>query len=157
MDQLMSIRRRIEAGRAATARDGFTLLEVTIAMVILAIGMLTMTGAQLHAMRGGQAGRHTSGASAIAQSQMEQLQRARWLSPALVATAPGWTAPVVVNSTIATNGGPAIEMVYNVNWRITDIQPGELKGIDIQVVWNEPNRGNRTYYLSSGRYNHEGL
>ncbi len=158
MDQLMRNRRRETDSRSSSRskRGGFTLLEMTIAMAILAFGMLAMTKAQIQAIQGGRNGRHRSGAVEIAQSQMEQLQGMRW-TPELDTTAPGWTAPITVNTSIDTTAGPVTEMAYNVNWRITDIQPGVLKAIDVQVVWNEPKRGNLTFVLSSGRYNHEGL
>jgi hypothetical protein len=53
---------------------------------------------QLHAMRSGSSGRHATQAAAIAQSQMEQLQRLRWTS--LATTAGAFTAPVAVNHTV---------------------------------------------------------
>ncbi|MCZ6782494.1 MAG: prepilin-type N-terminal cleavage/methylation domain-containing protein [Proteobacteria bacterium] len=134
------------------SRAGFTLVEIMIALTILAFGLLTVAAAQLHAMRGARSGKHTSQALAIAQSQMEQLQRMRWTSLAPT----GWTPGVVVSKTVE---GPVnqVEQTYTVQWRITNLIPNTSRAVDVRVAWVEPNRPNRSYTVSSARYNHEGL
>jgi len=128
-----------------------TLLELMIALVVLAFGLLTVAAAQIHAMRGSSSGRHTTQAASIAQSQLAQLQRQRWTT----IPATGWTAPVTVTNTVQAPANMN-EETYAVSWRIADL-PGERRAIDVRVTWNEPNRPARSYTLSSVRYNYEGL
>jgi prepilin-type N-terminal cleavage/methylation domain-containing protein len=72
MDQLI---RPLLRARARRRSEGFTLIEVVVAMGILATGLLAVSAAQLYAMRGGRQGRHTTDAAEIAQSQIENFQR----------------------------------------------------------------------------------
>jgi len=140
--------------RPHRARSGFTLLEVSIAIVVFAIGMLGLSAMQLHAMRSGGSGRHATQAAAIAQSQLEQLERLRWTD--LTTTAGAFTAPATVSNLVqaATNES---EMAYQMAWRVADVQAGWTRSIDVRVTWDEPRRPNRSVVLSSLRYNREGL
>jgi len=136
------------------SRGGFTLLEVSIAIGVFAIGMLGLSAMQLHALRGGGSGRHATQAAAIAQSQMEQLDRLRWTD--LTTTAGAFTAPVTVSNLVQAST-PESEMSYAVSWRIADVQLGWTRSIDVRVTWDEPKRPNRSVVLSSLRFNREGL
>ncbi len=137
----------------ASKRAGFSLIEVTIALLILGFGLLTVSSAQIHAMRAGQDGRHKTRAVAIAQSQMEQLQRLRW-TPELNATA--WTVPVTVNTSVQAPNN-MVERAYSVSWRITNVIPNRMRAIDVRVSWVSATRGNVSYVVSSNRFNYEGL
>ena len=133
--------------------SGFTLLEVTIAMAVLAFGLLSLAAMQLQAMRSGNWGRHTTAALAVAESQMERLQRLRWTSLAPA----GWSSVRAVDNAVDSPNNE-IEQTYSLQWRATDVVAGAMRSLDVQVVWNEPNRGsNRTINISSARFNHEGL
>ena len=55
-----------------------TLLEVMIALAVLAMGLLAMLAMQISAMRGGKYGRHTTEAAQLARDQMEYLHRLDW-------------------------------------------------------------------------------
>jgi prepilin-type N-terminal cleavage/methylation domain-containing protein len=142
-----------ELSRSAR-RAGFTLLEIAIALAVFAVGMLALAAMQLHAMRSGSSGRHATQAAAIAQSQMEQLQRLRWTN--LATTGGTFTAPVTVSHTVQGDVDQ-VEMAYAVDFRIADVEPGWTRSIDVRVTWDEPNRPNRRVVLSSLRYNREGL
>jgi Tfp pilus assembly protein PilV len=144
MRRVRSIRRRRAPG------DGFTLIEVMIAGVILGFGLLTMALMQLSALSGGRAGRHTTQAAVVARDQMEIFQTLSWTDPQLNATA-GWTAPVTVNN--APDGGPGTEQSYSVVWRITNVDPNWMKNVDVRVTWNEPRFAGKTLTISSVRYN----
>lgn len=143
--------RRAEPIRAAHARtQGFTMIEVMIAVAILGFGLLTMAMMQLQAMNGGRSGRHSTQAAVMARDRMEQFQRVTWTDPLLTATG-GWTAPVTLNN--APTGGPGNEQSYAVSWRITNVDANWIKNVDVRVSWNEPRFSNRTVTLSGVRYN----
>jgi len=143
--------RLTDAGRRrARRREGFTLIEVMVALGILAAGLLAVAAAQLYAMRGGTTGRHTTDAAAIAHSQLERFQRADFTT--LVPTA-GW-APAggqTVQTVVQTSPADQVEMTYTVQWRIADVTP-DLKSVDVRVTWDEPNRPNRNITLSTRRH-----
>jgi len=153
MDQLI---RRMRRAARAKRRGGFTLLEVMVAMGILATGLLAVSAAQLYAMRGGRAGRHTTDAAEFAQQKIEELARRAWAD--IPSTGGAWTpgAGEVHNNDVATQGANITEQTYSLQWRITDtVGPSGvfLKTIDVRVQWNEPNRPNRVYTISTMRHN----
>lgn len=142
-----------QAGRPRARRaraEGFTLLEVMIALAILGFGLLAMAAMQITAMNGGRSGRHTTQAAVIARDQMETFQRTAWTSPLLTATA-GWTVPITVNN--VPDGGAGSEQGYAVSWRIANVNPSWIKNVDVRVAWNDPNFAGRTLTISSTRYN----
>jgi Tfp pilus assembly protein PilV len=139
------------------------LIEVVIAMSILAVGLLTLAVMQLQALRQGAGGRELTAAATIARDQMEQMQRVPWATVAPT----GWTPPPWINvpgfaagdipmlvERASAPGAPTARQVYTVNWRVTAVggQPN-LMNVDMRVTWNEPNRPNRSYALSSTRWN----
>jgi type IV pilus assembly protein PilV len=136
MDQLR--RRRRTKARSA----GFTLVEVMIALSVLAAGLLTVAAAQLYAMRGGSSGRHTSDAASVAHSQLENFQRAAFED--LTATGGSWSTPPEVVDRVETS--------YSMQWRITDVDPN-LKSVDVRVTWDEPQRPGRRVILSTQVHN----
>jgi prepilin-type N-terminal cleavage/methylation domain-containing protein len=141
--------------RTRDRSEGFTLIEVVVAMGILATGLLAVSAAQLYAMRGGRSGRHTTDAAEIAQSQVETFQRMDWANAGLAATG-GWTAPAApttaVYGAVQTPGVPVVEQTYQISWRIVNVGT-YLKTIDVRVTWNEPNRPGRSYSVTTMRHN----
>jgi len=128
-------------------RGGFTLLEALIAMSILGVGLLALAAMQLFALRGGESGRRTTEAAAIAQDRMERIQRATWTD---VGPTGGWTTA----TTVSSPGQSAVQ--YDVSWRIADVAAGDTRSVDVQVTWDEPQRGSRSLAISSMRFNREG-
>jgi prepilin-type N-terminal cleavage/methylation domain-containing protein len=150
MERLM--RRRLDE-RRRHASGGFTLVELTIAIAVFAVGMLSLSAMLLAAMQGGSRGRHTTQASAIAESRMEQLQRLTW---AQIAPTAGWSTPVAVNNTVQAEADHN-EQTYMVDWRITNLVTDWTRAIDVRVTWDEPGRPNREVTFSSIRFNREGV
>jgi len=145
------MRRRLDESRRRGS-GGFTLVELTIAIAVFAAGMLSLSAMLLAATQGGSRGRHTTHASAIAESQMEQLQRLTWTQ---IAPTAGWSTPVTVHNTVQADANQN-EETYSVDWRITNLVTGWTREIDVRVTWDEPGRPNRSVTFSSVRFNHEG-
>lgn len=150
MEQLMAT-----AGRAAISRRGFTLLEVMLALTIMAIGVLSLSALQLMTMDYGNRGRHATQASAIAQSRIERLQHVSWTDASLQPTV-GWSGPTVVNAQVQ-DGGVVTQQSYDVYVRITNAVAGVSRNVDVRVDWDEPGRPGRSYGLSTLRYNFGGV
>ncbi len=150
---MVQLKKMQQTTREPRREAGFTLLEVMIALVVLAFGLLAVASAQIHAMRGGRSGRHTTFAVALAQTQMEQLQRSSWTT--LLPTG-GWSPGVPMGNTVDA-AVAQIEQNYTLSWQIADVVPNVVRTLDVRVNWNEPNRPGRSFTISSARYNHEGL
>lgn len=140
--------------RAAHARPrdaaGFTLIEVMIALTVLAIGLLGLAAMQLYAMGAGREGRNTTQAATIAQDQLEQFMSESWA--AMTDTAGAWSAAQTVNVDVDTGGGTQTQQAYQWRYRITDVVANWTKDVDVEVTWSEPKRGNQRVVMSTTRY-----
>jgi prepilin-type N-terminal cleavage/methylation domain-containing protein len=143
------------ATRRAANHGGFTLIEVMIVIGILAFGLLSLSSMQLHAMKGGNQGRHASRAAALAESEMEFLQFASWDSGAIDPTT-GWTTPTTRQTEVQVYSGTGVEQTYSLSYRVTDLVPTFTRAIDIEVSWTELGGRARSVILSSIRFNREG-
>lgn len=108
-----------------------SLLEVMVALAILATGMLAMLMMNISALRSGRQGRDVTEASRVAQQQMEFLQGEPWASLAPTS----WTAPVSV--TAKTTGGSGVGQSFNVRYRVVADTDTNLRHIDVEVSWTE--------------------
>ena len=98
-----------------------TLLEVMIALGVLAVGLLAMLAMQVSAMRSGKYGRHTTEAAQLARDQMEYLHRLDWGDAAIQPT--GWTVDFLGSGATETinvdsASGTQQEMTYTVSYRV---------------------------------------
>ena len=149
--------------RARPRAAGFSLIEVVIAMGILAFGLLTLALLQIHALTQGATGRHTLDASIIGRSHLEQVDRLPWatLTAATGAgwQAAGWAGAPPVNVTVNTaGGGTLVEHAYTVDWRVTAVGAlACLRDVELRVRWNEEDFTNqRQSILATRRYNSGG-
>jgi Tfp pilus assembly protein PilV len=131
-----------------------TILEVMIALGVLAFGLLAMLAMQVSAMRGGKYGRHTTQAAQLARDQMEFLHRLDWSDALIGPTA--WTPPVPIVMTVDSAAGQRQEMVYNVSYRVTNDADPNLRLVDVRVIWTEENASvgapPRRYAMSTIRH-----
>ena len=130
--KLPKIARRREAGSS--------LVETSLALVILGVGLLAMLAVQISALHQSRWGRHTTDAAQIARDQMEQILRIPFADPAVADTG-GWTLPLALNQTVTSAAGASIEQTFNLQWRITDspVDPN-IKAVDVRVNWFEANQ-----------------
>jgi type IV pilus modification protein PilV len=153
MDRLTNI--------GAKRRRGMTLVEVMIAVVLLAIGLLSMLALQMHAMRGSQLGRHYTDAAQFARDRMEALQQLPWTHVDFAPTA--WTAATNETLEVQIDGEPNSALqTYQVQHRITvdPVAGADVRLIDVRVTWYEPNDDpadppRRRYAMTSSRFNDE--
>lgn len=113
------------SGRRSLARrgDGFTLVEVMVALVVFAIGVLAMATLIPFGTRSATKSGESTRASEIASSAMERLLDTPYSDPDLAAG--GHTDP--------SNPYPGS---YHVTWNVEDNQPDSLcKRITITVKW----------------------
>ncbi len=150
-----------KARTAHRSSAGFSIIEVMIALTVLAFGILAMTVMQLEALKQGGAGRHTTDAAAVGRTYLEQAQRipfvtvdglkdTGWLVPA-------WAGARASYDTAVANpsGAVAIEHSYNVLWRISSVAATTcVLDVEMQVTWPEANRtAPKALTLATRRYN----
>ncbi len=148
--------------RRRASADGFTLIEVVIAIAVLGFGLLTLAIMQLQALSQGSAGRHTSDAAAVARTHVEQVMRLPWSELDVAQGIGTWTNPSWAGAgpTVNVNvdmpgGGTAVEHTYNVQWRVTDVGTNQcLRDVEIRVSWAEEGLpANKSFDLATRRYN----
>jgi type IV pilus modification protein PilV len=150
----------MSTSRRTRTSAGLSLLEVMIAMTILAVGLLGMLSMQLQAMSSTSTGRHVTDAARIGLDQLETLKYQSWASTAPTA----WTAPVVVTGAEAVApvavvaGAPAaVPQAFNISWRISAVAGlVDARQIDVRVTWREngdhAGMPPRRYAVSSFKY-----
>ena len=123
-------------GKSKRKQEGWTLIEVLVAIVILCVGLLAVGTMQISAIRGNFMGGNTSIALTLASQKMEDLLNRNYTDAAL---ANGAHTEQVSDSGVVAAGG-----FYRRDWTITDTVTGAsnwptMKEITIIVSWE----GNR--------------
>lgn len=146
---------RFEASVAARAgrsrrRAGMTLVEIMIALVVLAFGLLGVAAMQVRAITESSGGQHLSTASAIARNRVEELLRIDWDAAVLNDTGGNWRA-----ATTIPDPAPGSVLRFARSERIDDdaATPADttLKAIEVRVTWTDEKRQNRSVVLTSAR------
>ncbi len=91
-----------------TAQSGFTLIEVLIAVIVLAVGLIAMARFQATVLQGSSLARERSEAVALAEQKIEQLRNYRDLTNS--STALDYSD---IAASCATGGGTTEEAVYS--------------------------------------------
>jgi len=149
--------------RTATRQSGVTLVEMMVALGIMAFGILTMALMQLAALKQGTQGQHTTDAAAVGRTYLEQVHRLPWSELTTAVAAGDWTNPswaganpsVTVALDTPISGTAAPGQTYAVTWRVTDVAGNScLRDVEIRITWNEQDfSAPRTLTLSTRRYN----
>ena len=101
---------------------GFTLLELMIALVILAVGLLGLASLQVMAIKGNSYGQQMTVASTLAQNQLEQLRQ---------------TAGALANGNDSVTDQNGI--TYTRNWQVTPNSPqAGATTVLITISWTGP-------------------
>lgn len=79
------VRTRNRFARAATAQDGFTVVEVLVAVLVLTVGLIVLIGAFDPARRLSTQAERRQVASAIAEQEIQRVQALAWAKIALAA------------------------------------------------------------------------
>jgi type IV pilus assembly protein PilV len=103
---------------------GFSLVEVLIALLILAISLLALAGLMVTTTRNSSFGGHMTEASTFAQDKLEQLR----VSP--------WAGVATGNDT--TQGSTGI--TYARNWTVTPNGDGNQRWVSITINWTDPTK-----------------
>lgn len=121
---------------------GMTLVETTIALGILAVGMLAMMAAQATSLQQNNQGRHTTEAAQIARDQLEFIQRLPWTHASVLPSA-GWQAARTVTQTVQRANGQAgtTEESFTTDWRVQAGSNPNLRRVEVRIQWTEDASG----------------
>jgi prepilin-type N-terminal cleavage/methylation domain-containing protein len=136
----MSIMRT--SGARLSRQSGFTMVELLIAMAILATGILAVVAMQISTARNNTSGNLYTQANMLAMSQLEILKNMD--VSLLVPGAYNDPAPIDENGQA---GG-----IYVRSWTITDIGVGS-RALTVVVQWNRKGRTSRVEVSSNTRGN----
>ena len=119
--------------RLQSKREGFTLIEVMIALVILAVGILALATMQIVSIRTNAFSTDMSYATMLAQTQFEQFRNMDYDS-----------IPPTGTTVIPTSETPK-GIPYTIDLTVNDDQPAtDMKTIELEVQWQGAPAGSAT-------------
>ncbi len=114
--------------RWARKEEGFTLIEVAIALLILVLGIVGVAKMQSEAIKGSSFSMEMTDGINLAQDEVEFLK-------SLSSSSTSFGIGTHVTSPISSSLGRS----YNISWTVSQISTGILK-VDVTSTWQE--RGN---------------
>jgi type IV pilus assembly protein PilV len=114
-------------------QKGFTLLEVLMGLIVLAVGLLAAAEMQITSIKGNHSGSNLTRATILCQDKLEELKNARYSDPALISGQP----PQQI-----TESG----MDYTIRYDVTPLG-NTMKEIEATVEWSD--RGGHRVTLST--------
>jgi type IV pilus assembly protein PilV len=118
------------------SQQGFTLIEVLVAIIILTIGLLGTAGLTTGIIRGNHFSKNITSATAAAQTQLESVKSGGY-SYALAANFP--------NDSVTMGG-----MAFTRATTITANSPAaNMKTVSVTVTWTETNNTSRSLTLQT--------
>ena len=122
-------KKRIKLLKNRSKKDnGFSLIELLIAMSIMALGMLAAASMQYSAVRNNTTGNTSTQATMLAKATLEMLKNQDIDSTALA------VGDYVDSTKVDANGNPG--GIYNRNWRI-DLLGTSARRISVTVEWTK--------------------
>ena len=115
--------------RKRTRCAGFTLIEVMIALVVLAAGLLALATMQIVSIRSNAFSSEMTYSTMLAQQQLEILKNMNFSDGNL--SSGNHTLPHII-------GDKGI--LYTVSWQVVDTT-ADMKTITLQVIWQSPRLG----------------
>ncbi len=145
--------RKILTGPVKNAEAGFSVLEVMIAAIVIAIGILAVAGMHVAAMKGNTTGRDVSIGMAVGYGKLAELRSLNYYLDVSNATNPS-NPPLIVDPRLSegeyedhvnSSGNcpdDANDCIYHIQWTISNEgnqhAPGAMKKVNISVSWPSP-------------------
>jgi prepilin-type N-terminal cleavage/methylation domain-containing protein len=112
---------------------GFTLIEVMIAIVLFAIGLLAFAGLEVVALRNSTYAKEYGKANTYAQQKVEEMKGTDWTS--------------------VSTGSDTLEGKFTRTWGVT----GDIKTLGVTVSWVDPSYGTKQVNLQTDLYSNPAM
>jgi type IV pilus assembly protein PilV len=126
--------------RRAISQDGFTLIEVFIAIFLLTVSLLGTAALTTGVIRGNQASRNMTTATALAESCLEENRRVGYSSAGAVPA--GGSNSCVSGTATVSSGGVAFTRTLTIDTSVANI-----KTLTVAVSWSEGAVGTKSVSL----------
>jgi prepilin-type N-terminal cleavage/methylation domain-containing protein len=126
--------------RRAISQDGFTLIEVFIAIFLLTVSLLGTAALTTGVIRGNQASRNMTTATALAESCLEENRRVGYSSAGAVPA--GGSNSCVSGTATVSSGGVAFTRTLTIDTSVANI-----KTLTVAVGWSEGAVGTKSVSL----------
>jgi type IV pilus assembly protein PilV len=103
---------------------GFSLIEVMIALVILAVALLALAGLMITTTKNTSFGGHMTEATTFAQDKLEQLRAAPWTG-------------IIAGADTAVG---ATGISYARSWTVADNPNQDQRWVTITITWTDPTK-----------------
>lgn len=130
--------------RAARGEEGFSLIEVLVALTILAVGLLSLALLQVTAIKGNASASKSTIATDLAQTKLELFRRDAWtaIDNSTNTTFGAGTTPIYASVPADAGDNVTVRgtMFYRI-WRVLPNATNSLKTITVWTCWQD-DRGN---------------
>ena len=124
--------------------SGFSLIELMIAMAILAFGMLAAASLQYSAIRNNTRGNIYTQANMLAKTKLEYLKNLNIDSPELLPSGTPYSDPTPIDDNEQPGG------IYNRQWDIEALG-AQARTITVRVIWTRFGQARRVVLISNTR------
>jgi type IV pilus assembly protein PilV len=125
---------------AARGEEGFSLIEVLVALTILAVGLLSLALLQVTAIKGNAGASKSTIATDLAQTKLELFRRDAWaaIDNSTNSTFDGGTTPIFAS--VPADAGDNVTVrgtaFYRI-WRVVPNATDSLKTITVWTCWQD--------------------
>ena len=121
--------------RMLWTKKGFSLIEVMIALVLFAVGLLAFAGLEIVALRNATYSKDYGKANTYAQQKVEQMKGTAWAS--------------------VSAGSDTLEEKFTRTWTVTSTET--VKTLAVTVAWVDPSYGTKRVNLQTDLYSNPAM
>jgi prepilin-type N-terminal cleavage/methylation domain-containing protein len=123
--------------RILRRQEGFSLIEVMIATVLFAIGLIAFAGLEVLAVRNSTYSKDYGKANTYAQQKVEELKGTAWAS--------------------VSAGSDRLEEKFTRTWTVREKETDIMKEIAVSVAWVDPSYGTKRISLQTDLYSNPAM